>query len=346
MIRQLMTGDSYPAVTMTEIREMQCEACEKRLLLHDFPGLFDSATSDKDIPRIIRGTYYDSSDEMTMFTAEKLKGRVLAALPSEARYVSREERELLERLIIMQGRIVLSDDDDIGAAESLVNRLWCSFSCRGEEWILTLPSPVLEAIAAVQALQSEDEKHQLNQFESVLYGFLYLYGILPSESVTEIFCRTVLNGRDAERERIASCFMKACCEYSTLGDGSLLLIHPGVINPFGMMEKMKPENMTSEAEHLPPEMIAASLNGILPDEIPLHDQLCGALNGDLRPGLDLLEAAEDLRILVKQGVSYQQLEKVLDAMTVVLPTMRMKSALRQLYLRTPRWITFRSGLVN
>lgn len=35
------------------------------------------------------------------------------------------------------------------------------------------------------------------------------------------------------------------------------------------------------------EMIAGGMNGILPEELPLNEALCGALNGALRPEYEL-----------------------------------------------------------
>ena len=88
------------------------------------------------------------------------------------------------------------------------------------------------------------------------------------------------------------------------------------------------------------------MNGILPEEIPLHETLCGALRGALRPEFDLGEAAEDLRMLAKQGVSLAEMEEVMAAMLVVLPTQQMKNALKMLYQSTPHWMGLKTALVQ
>ena len=55
------------------------------------------------------------------------------------------------------------------------------------------------------------------------------------------------------------------------------------------------------------ETLAGGMNGILPEEEPLHDAMRTALEGSTRPEWDAEEAAEDLRILAKQGVSLAEM---------------------------------------
>ena len=86
--------------------------------------------------------------------------------------------------------------------------------------------------------------------------------------------------------------------------------------------------------------------GILPEEEPLNDALCGALSGALRPEYELGEAAEDLRMLAKQGVSLREMENVMASMLAVLPTQAMKDALKRLYLCTPHWMGLRAALAH
>lgn len=93
-------------------------------------------------------------------------------------------------------------------------------------------------------------------------------------------------------------------------------------------------------------MIAGGMNGILPEEIPLHERMCGALNGALRPEYELGEAAEDLRMLVKQGVTLPELEYVMASMLSVLPTQRMKDALKEMYLCTPHWMGLKTAATH
>ena len=85
---------------------------------------------------------------------------------------------------------------------------------------------------------------------------------------------------------------------------------------------------------------------MLPEEVGLHEAMCGALNGALRPEFELAEAAEDLRMLAKQGVSLHELEAVMSSMLTVLPTEKMKDALKQLHLCTPHWMGLKTTLMQ
>ena len=91
---------------------------------------------------------------------------------------------------------------------------------------------------------------------------------------------------------------------------------------------------------------AGGMNGMLPEEVPLHEAMCGALVGALRPEYDLGEAADDLRMLVKQGVELHELEEVMSSMLSVMPTQAMKHALKRLYQCTPHWLGLQTALVQ
>ena len=86
------------------------------------------------------------------------------------------------------------------------------------------------------------------------------------------------------------------------------------------------------------------MNGILPEEVPLHEAMCAALRGALRPELDVNDIAEDLRMLAKQNASLSEMESVLAESVTVLPTREMRDALRRLYEGTPRWLGLKAAL--
>ena len=111
-----------------------------------------------------------------------------------------------------------------------------------------------------------------------------------------------------------------------------------------MFQKMPAEGIFTL--ELSQELIAGGMNGMLPEEICLHEALCGVLRGALRPEFDLGEAAEDLRMLVKQGVELHELQEVMASMLTVLPTQPMKDALKRLYQCTPHWLGLQTALVQ
>ena len=58
------------------------------------------------------------------------------------------------------------------------------------------------------------------------------------------------------------------------------------------------------------------------------------------------EAAEDLRMLAKQGVSLREMESVMSSMLAVMPGEAMRSALTALHQRTPHWMGLKAALVH
>ena len=70
------------------------------------------------------------------------------------------------------------------------------------------------------------------------------------------------------------------------------------------------------------------------------------LYGNLRPEWRASEAADDLRFLVKQNVSYRDLEEVMASMLCIRPTDGMHQALKNLYNNTPRWIAMSANLLH
>ena len=143
--------------------------------------------------------------------------------------------------------------------------------------------------------------------------------------------------------QIARRYLQASFEYVTDANGDLILLHPGLADPYRLVGGERADGGIFTLE-LSQEMIAGGMNGILPEEQPLNEALCGALNGALRPEYELGEAAEDLRMLAKQGVGLKEMENVMASMLAVLPTRAMKDALECLYLCTPHWMGLKTAL--
>ena len=60
------------------------------------------------------------------------------------------------------------------------------------------------------------------------------------------------------------------------------------------------------------EMIAGGMNGILPEEQPLNEALCGALNGALRPRVRAGRGCRgSAACLAEQGVGLKEMENVM-----------------------------------
>ena len=332
---------------MSMMREKQFEACERRLFAHPGVSLFSQEATELDAQILFTDSYEDlhGLSRSTLLTLDQLRTLVAERISLEAAFVSAAEMQLLERLLMDGGVIELGDWDDIGAAEALVKRLWCSFRAEGDKWQLLLPKalhePILKAISAPETLSARE---RLFRFDATIHGLLYLAGFLHAGQPIGIMLSEVMKRNDPMAAQVARRYLQASFEYITDANGDLILLHPGLADPYRMVGTHPVEGVFTL--ELSQELIAGAMNGILPEEIPLHDTLCGSLNGSLRPEFDLTEAAEDLRMLVKQGVNLPELESVMFSMLAVYPTQRMKDALTNLYRYTPHWMGLKTSMMQ
>ena len=83
-------------------------------------------------------------------------------------------------------------------------------------------------------------------------------------------------------------------------------------------------------------------NGEPEEPVRLGTLIAPCLRPDLPPGM----VVEDLRMLAKQGVSFEALTEVLAAQLACKPTQSMLDALRVMYGTTPGFICVNSRLVH
>jgi len=332
-------------MTMSMMREKQFEACERRLFAHPGISLFSDEATEADVQTLFASSFENRGGVPMLFTLDLLRQQVLSRLPLEAQYISVSEMQLLERLLMNDGELLLSEWDDIGAAEALLCRLWCGFRADGDNWYLLLPKALhTPLMAAIHTPEATIARERLFRFDATIHGLLYIAGLLHSAQPISVFLQEVMRRQDDEALQIARRYLQSSFEYVTDANGDLILLHPGLADPYRMVQVQPVEGIFTM--ELSQELIAGGMNGLLPEEIPLHEGMCGALHGALRPEFDLGEAAEDLRMLAKQGVPLHEMEAVMASMLAVLPTERMKEALRQLHQQTPHWMGLKTALVQ
>lgn len=347
MLREGILHADWGEMTMSMMREKQFEACERRLFAYPSKALFSAEATELDAQLLLGGSFEQSTGfgKNRLVTLSQLREMVLDRLPLEAQYISVSEMQLLERLLMSDGEIQLGDWDDIGAAEALVKRLWCSFRANGEEWMLFLPKPLhLPLMTALHSPETNAARERLFRFDATIHGLLYISGLLHSAQPIGIFTKEVMRRQDGAAAEVARRYLQSSFEYITDANGDLILLHPGLADPYELVKDQSTDGIFTL--ELTQELIAGGMNGMLPEEIPLHEALCGALHGALRPECDLAESVEDLRMLAKQGVSLNEMENVMASMLAVLPTPLMKNALKNLYLCTPHWMGMQTALVQ
>jgi len=344
VLREGMLHVDWCEMTMSMMREKQFEACERRLFAYPSVSLFAEDATELDAMRLLSGAF-EQSDVTGLISLKALREKVMFRLPLEAQFVSVGEMQLLERLLTNNGEILLGEWDDIGAAEALVRRLWCSFRAENEEWKLILPKALHEPLmVAIHLPETTAARERVFRFDATIHGLLYIAGLLHSAQPVDVFMREVMRRDDEIGMEVARRYLQATFEYVTDANGELILLHPGLADPYRMFQMQPVEGIFTL--ELSQDLIAGGMNGILPEEIPLHEALCGTLRGALRPEYELGEAAEDLRMLAKQGVSLSEMEEVMAAMLDVLPTQSMKDALKMLYQCTPHWMGMKTALVH
>ena len=339
-------GADWCEMTMSVLREKQFEACERRLSSYPRVSLFSPEATEADAQNLLECSFlYGEEREPELASLQTLRERVLQRLPVEALYLPQAERDLLEQLLVSGGVVVSTDWDAIGAAEALASRLWCSFVAEddSEEWRLELPRALQEPLLnAYHNPQYVITRERMLRFDATIHGLLYIAGFLHSSQPEGFFTSEVMERSDELARSIAMRYLKSTFEYMETEEGSLMLVHPGLADPYRLLRGLSDEGLITL--ELTQEMVAGGMNGIFPEEVPLHEAMRGALDGALRPECDADEAAEDLRILAKQGVSLEEMEDVMATMLCVLPTPLMKQSLRLLYESTPHWIGLKAGL--
>ena len=347
MLREVTVHADWCEMTMSMMREKQFEACERRLSAHPGVSLFSDEATEADAQALFTDSFDDvrGESQYTLASLEMLRACVMERLPVEALFISNGEVQLLEKLLINEGSLLLGDWDDIGAAEALVSRLWCSFHADGDDWTLLLPEKLHEPILnALNSPESAVIRERLFRYDATIHGLLYIAGLLHSAQPIGFFTHEVMQREDALAVQIARRYLQSSFEYVTDANGDLILLHPGLADPYRLVSKQATDGIFTL--ELSQEIIAGGMNGILPEEVPLHEAMCGALQGALRPEYDLSEAAEDLRMLAKQGVSLREMESVMSSMLAVMPGEAMRSALTALHQRTPHWMGLKAALVH
>ena len=330
--------------TMSELREKQFEACERRLSAYPSIGLFSPQATNAQAQTLLECSFYHNEPGQTgLITLAALRQKVLDQLPVEALFLSHAESVLLERLLISKGRIASANWDEIDAAEALARRLWCSFSATDDAWTLELPDALQEPLLlAFNNPEYAQAKSRLFRYDATIHGLLYIAGFLHSSQPLAFFMKDVMDRSDQLAQNIAYRYMKATFEYIADTGREIILVHPGLADPNNLIDTM---GFSGEITlTLNEETLAGGMSGILPEEEALHEAMRAALEGMLRPEWDAEEAAEDLRLLAKQGVALDKMGEVMGTMICVSPTPAMKIALQRLYDSTPHWIGMTANL--
>ncbi len=332
--------------TMSVIREQQLEACEKRLALLPDVSLFD-LTDESRTEELWRCSYeaIEQPNCHQLHSLQGLRAQVLSSLPAQAALLSIEEHLLLDRLLSLHGHAELLDWEETTAAESLVRRLWCVISRQEDRLILHLPDELrLPLMMILSSRQHEELRARLMRHDAIIRAMLYIGGLLHYEEPLRHLMTDVVHGTYASDQRLALRYLRIAYDYVHDRNGDMLLLHPGLAEPEQLLTQQIPVGDLSL--ELDEQSMRGAMDGLLPEEQPLYDQLYGLLYGATRPEITVEGAVEDLRMLAKQGVSLQEMQEVLATLLTVYPTREMRDAVTQLHRLTPRWGTLHAAAIQ
>jgi hypothetical protein len=348
MLREtsLIREQDWSEKTLSILREKQFEACERRLESHVQFNLFSPLATDVYAQQLFEQSYFAAElPADRLVTVKKLREQVLRLLPHEAHYLSSAENALLEQLLLQGGRMTSKNWEEIPAAEALASRLWCSFSSAGEAWTLELASELRDPlIKAFTAEAHAAARTRTFRYDVTIHGLLYITGFLPSLQPREIFKKDVIQSDAIWAGVIADRYLKASFEYVTDESEQIILMHPALADPYRLLWTLG--GSVNASITLTQESLLGGMNGMLAEEVALHEAMLNELYGNMRPEWSAEEAADDLRFLVKQNVSFKELEDVMASMLCIRPTAGMHDALKNLYNNTPRWIAMRANLLH
>lgn len=325
--------------TMSLLRQSQLESCEKRLSVLPEYGLY---TFDDDLhAEELWSISLDAQEHPRLthlHTTQELRALVLTRLPLEATLLTAEEHSLVERLISLGGEAELLDWMEMAAAETLVRRLWCTLRRDGSRITLHMPAALCTPLLMILSDRRHDEaRMRLMRHDAIIRALLYLGGLLHYSEPLERLLDDVLGCKDpgAAEYTLARRYLQAAYDFIYDSDGEMILLHPGLAEPERLLSNA-PVRPSAPME-LDEETVRGAMEGLMPEERGMYNRLYGLLQGATRPEIGVDEAVEDLRMLVKQGVSLQTMREVLSSLLTIHPTQDMLKAVNELYLMTPRW---------
>lgn len=259
---------------------------------------------------------------------------VLENIEVQADCLSNEEHDLVERAIILGGTARIEDASELEAAHALALRLWASVGLVSGQPCMELEAAVRQPVARAFAREEHDRvRARLSGFHDYLTATLYRVGAMDDRQPQRMILREVLggSGQDETLNQLARRYLWAsydCVDYS---DG-VMLIHSALADPQSVIHGKHRNSILMNPTG------KAGYTDILPEEIPLQQEVERAISSALRNGRRAEDVARSLRLLCKQGAPLAALEEVLQASLIVYLSDPMRAALSDMFIQMPKWI--------
>ncbi len=332
---------------MSVLRAEQLEACEKYLAGLPSCCFFEPECSNLDAERLYELSFFAEEDRCAsgkplrpvLHTVEQLRNRVLHTFVQETALLSVEEHDLLVRTVLFGGRTPLTDWNELIPARSLVRRLWCRVEGKGDNTTLIMPHQLCSSALLLLAGDSHKAVRGIvEQVHESIDNTLYLLGAAKADGPA-LYMASLLKGTcAADQPALIRRYLLAGYDYVYDRSGSLLLIHPGLADPERMMGISSTE--------INPDALKKASDSINALESPLYERMLGLLVDVTRPEITPEDAVEDLIILAKQEVPWKDMLEVLSSLLICCPTAEMRTALKELCDRVPRWLSLSTSRVQ
>lgn len=262
---------------------------------------------------------------------------VYRTLMDDADCLSPEEHALVERMLLGGGIAEIETVAAFEAAYTLQMRLWCDLGVHDHIPCARLDAGILARLPGMLMRKEHRERRaRIFIYNGMLHGLIYLTGYIDERIPIRRFIEEVLQANKTEHTiRLAKNYVEASFDCETIG-GCDLLIHSSLAAPGTLMQTWAMHD--GHDVQLTPSQLIGSMSGLLPGEVLLDKKMRLALSGALRPEIDEEKAAQDLRMLIKQGAPIQALRDIMAGMLCVLPTEHMENTLLEMNYLTPRWI--------
>ncbi len=323
--------------TMSRIRENELDKLKIRLSEQSGHSIYGRGSSQYWTLAYQNSYDYEERSDNSWPTLPVLRAAVKKRLAEEISLITEREESLLKRMMFFGGMSPLFSDEEVPAADSLVRRLWCTCVLRdnGQVFIRVPDVLVKPIIAAISDEKFQETRAKMYALSATLHSMVYLHGMLYAEPAISHLSEHLLTKKTDVSNRLLYRYLKAEFDYCMDGQSNLVLIHPGLIHPERMLESIS--NAQYQSKDYTREMIIGGMSELLKEEAAAEDILRTELGFSLQPGYNPGIMVNDIKFLIKQGATHEQLSEFVSEKLATKMTPRIENALLRAETDTVRW---------
>ena len=330
---------------MTALNEKKFEEQRRRLENAAGAGTIFGRGSGKTWNEAYRLSYLAGENGALRPEPDQVRRQVRVSLAREFSLISPGEEQLLQRMMIFGGGTPLFQGEELAPALSLVRRLWCWMEEAPNGPILVL-SPQIgpRMVELARRPRHQELRRKVYEMSAQLHALLYMNGFFYAQGYLRHFLRENLRGNEARSLLLLMRYLQAEYDYILNDQGEMILLHPGLSDARAALEntpKGKPGDVKTDYGG-----VLEKIWAVYAAEAPAVRALTAALSGALQAEYDPETTVGDLKLLVKQGVSGEELARVLKSRMAVAVTPAVRSALSRLETETIPWGGLRKGRLN